>query len=89
MEEILKEIKMNREDIKKKVKSVILSQFGIPREEVEEKHNFISDLKGDSLDTVEIVMEIENEFDIKISDDDAYTITTVKKLIDYLEKKLV
>jgi len=80
--------KMNRKEIKEKVMEIIVSQLNVSDDEVTESASFIDDLGADSLDTVELVMQFEEEFDIEIPDEDAEKLTTVGKAIDYLEEKL-
>ena len=72
-------------DIESKVKEIIVEQLGVAEEEVTSAASFIEDLGADSLDTVELVMALEEEFDIEISDDDAEKIATVKHAYDYIK----
>ncbi len=74
--------------LNEKVKEIIVEQLGVDVNEVSEEASFIDDLGADSLDTVELVMAFEEEFDIEIPDEDAEKLTTVKQAVDYLEKKL-
>ena len=76
------------ENIKAKVKEIIASQLGVTEEEITNQAAFIEDLGADSLDTVELIMQFEEEFDIEIPDEEAENLTTVGKAIEYLEKKL-
>ena len=69
-----------------KVKSIIVEQLGVDEEEVTPDASFVDDLGADSLDTVELVMELEEEFDINIPDDAAEKIQTVGQAIEYIEK---
>lgn len=62
--------------------------MGVEESKVTENANFINDLGADSLDTVELAMKFEEEFDIKIPDEDSQKITTVKEAVDYIEQKL-
>ena len=78
---------MNREEIKKKVETIVIETLVLDGE-VDESLNFIKDLNADSLDGVEMVMGIEDEFDISIPDDDADKFFTVRNVVDYLEKVL-
>ena len=71
-----------------KVKSIIVEQLGVDEEEVTPDASFVDDLGADSLDTVELVMEFEDEFDISIPDEDAEKIQTVGQAIDYVEAHL-
>jgi acyl carrier protein len=70
---------------KEKVKEIIASQLGVEIEEVTPEASFIDDLGADSLDTVELVMALEEEFGIEIPDEDAEKITTVNDAISYIE----
>ena len=74
--------------LEEKVKDIIVDKLGIDAEKVKPESHFIDDLGADSLDTVELVMAFEEEFDVEIPDDDAQEITTVKNAVDYLGKKL-
>ncbi|MFK7905640.1 MAG: acyl carrier protein [Chitinophagales bacterium] len=71
-------------DIQSKVTGIIVEKLGVESKEVTSEANFISDLGADSLDTVELIMEFEKEFNISISDDDAEKITNVQEAVDYL-----
>lgn len=70
-----------------KVKSIIAEQLGVKIEEVTPQASFIDDLGADSLDTVELVMALEEEFGIEIPDEDAEKMTTVTDAIKYIEEK--
>jgi acyl carrier protein len=72
-------------NIEERVKKVIVDQLGVKEEEVVPEAAFIEDLGADSLDTVELVMALEEEFGTEIPDEDAEKITTVKAAIDYIE----
>ena len=71
-----------------KVKEIIVEQLSVDPDEVTDNASFIEDLGADSLDTVELVMAFEEEFDIEIPDEDAEKLTDVGKAIEYLKKKL-
>ena len=73
--------------VQAKVKGIIAEQLGVDEKEVTESASFIDDLGADSLDTVELVMAFEEEFDIEISDEDAEEITTVADAIRYITEK--
>lgn len=72
-----------------KVKSIIAEQLGVKVEEVTPQASFIDDLGADSLDTVELVMALEEEFGIEIPDEDAEKMSTVGDAIKYIEEKAV
>jgi len=73
-------------DIATKVTKIIVDKLGVEESEVTKDANFTVDLDADSLDTVELIMEFEKEFDISIPDEEAEKIQTVGNAIDYLEK---
>jgi acyl carrier protein len=73
-------------DIEQKVKDIIVEQLGVKREQVTEDASFIDDLGADSLDTVELVMALEEEFNIEIPDEEAEKIQTVGEAIEYINK---
>ena len=73
-------------EISSKVKAIIVDKLVIDESEVTNDSNFMSDLGADSLDTVELIMEFEKEFDLQIPDDDAEKITTVGEAIKYIEE---
>lgn len=73
--------------VQEKVKSIIAEQLGVKPEEVVPEASFIDDLGADSLDTVELVMALEEEFGIEIPDEDAEKITTVGDAVKYIESK--
>jgi acyl carrier protein len=73
--------------VQDKVKSIIAEQLGVKPEEVTTEASFVDDLGADSLDTVELVMALEEEFGIEIPDEDAEKITTVGDAIKYIEEK--
>ncbi|KLN47411.1 acyl carrier protein [Providencia rettgeri] len=71
--------------IEERVKKIIVEQLGVKEEEVVRAASFVDDLGADSLDTVELVMALEEEFDCEICDEEAEKITTVQAAIDYVE----
>ena len=74
-------------DVAEKVKSIVAEQLGVKTEEVKDEAKFIDDLGADSLDTVELVMALEEEFGAEIPDEDAEKLTTVGEAIKYIEDK--
>ena len=68
-----------------KVKDIIIDKLGVEEEKISADASFVDDLGADSLDTVELIMQLEEEFGIEIPDDDAEKITTVQAAIDYLD----
>ena len=78
---------MEYEEIVKKVKAIIVDKLGVEESEVTETANFTNDLGADSLDTVELIMEFEKEFDVKIPDEASEKISTVQDAIDFIEKQ--
>ena len=73
-------------EIAQKVKQIIIEKLGVEESEVTPEASFTNDLGADSLDTVELIMEFEKEFNIAIPDDQAEKISTVGQAIDYIEK---
>ncbi|MCH2479128.1 MAG: acyl carrier protein [Gammaproteobacteria bacterium] len=72
--------------VDERVKGIVAEQLGIGVDEINNESSFIDDLGADSLDTVELVMALEEEFDIEISDEEAENISTVQTAIDYINK---
>ncbi|MBB6055403.1 MAG: acyl carrier protein [Gammaproteobacteria bacterium] len=70
--------------IEERVKKIIIEQLGVKEEDVKSAASFVDDLGADSLDTVELVMALEEEFDTEIPDEEAEKITTVQAAIDYI-----
>ena len=70
--------------VDERVKKLICEQLGVKEEEVKDEASFVDDLGADSLDTVELVMALEEEFEIEIPDEEAENITTVKEATDYI-----
>ncbi len=75
------------EDLKDKIKAIIADKLGVDESEIDADSSFTNDLGADSLDTVELIMEFEKEFEVTIPDEDAEQIVTVGDAIDYLQKK--
>ncbi len=69
------------------IKEVVVEQLSVSADEVKEDSKFVEDLGADSLDVVELVMALEEKFDIEIPDDEAEKIQTVKDVLDYVEAK--
>ena len=74
--------------VEEKVKKIICEQLNVPEEDVVTKASFVDDLGADSLDQVELIMAMEEEFDISIPDEDAEKIGTVQDAVDYIKKAI-
>ena len=72
--------------IEERVKKIIVEQLGAKEEDVTNEASFVDDLGADSLDTVELILNLEEEFDIEIPDDQADKITTVQQVIDFINE---
>ncbi|MCP4283037.1 MAG: acyl carrier protein [Gammaproteobacteria bacterium] len=72
--------------IEERVKKIVIEQLGVTEDEVTIEASFVDDLGADSLDTVELVMALEEEFETEIPDEDAEKITTVQQAVDYIKK---
>ncbi|AVQ30238.1 MULTISPECIES: acyl carrier protein [Fusobacterium] len=70
-----------------KIREIVVEQLGVDAEQVTPEANFVEDLGADSLDTVELIMAFEEEFDVEIPDTDAEKIKTVQDVMDYIESK--
>ena len=73
--------------VEQQVKAIVAEQLGVKQEQVTNDASFVDDLGADSLDTVELVMALEEEFEIEIPDEDAEKITTVHQAIDYINER--
>jgi acyl carrier protein len=73
--------------VEQQVKAIVAEQLGVKAEQVTSAASFVDDLGADSLDTVELVMALEEEFEIEIPDEDAEKITTVQQAIDYINER--
>ncbi|MCW3481399.1 acyl carrier protein [Neisseriaceae bacterium JH1-16] len=76
------------ENIEQRVKKIVAEQLGVNEAEVKNESSFVDDLGADSLDTVELVMALEEEFECEIPDEDAEKITSVQQAIDYVSGHL-
>ena len=74
-------------NVEDRVKRIVVQQLGVKEEEVKVSSSFVDDLGADSLDTVELVMALEEEFDIEIQDEDAEKIMTLQDAVNYIESK--
>jgi len=79
---------MSNNSIEERVKKIIIEQLGVKPEQVTNDASFVEDLGADSLDTVELVMALEEEFECEIPDEEAEKITTVQQAIDYIKAHL-
>ena len=79
---------MDEAQIKEKVISIVAEQMGVDKGEIKLETSFVNDLNADSLDTVELVMEFEDEFETSIPDDEAEKIQTVGQAIDFIKKHI-
>lgn len=79
---------MTDTDVAQRVKAIIEEQLMVDGEEITEEASFVDDLGADSLDTVEMIMEIEDEFGIEIPDEDAEKMSTVGAAIEYVKQKM-
>ena len=75
-----------REEIEEKVKDIVSEQMGVDKSEISSETSFVNDLNADSLDTVELVMELEDEFDMSIPDEEAEKLQTIGTAVEFIEK---
>jgi acyl carrier protein len=75
-------------DVEAKVKKIVSEQMGVAIEEISRETSFVNDLNADSLDTVELVMELEDEFELSIPDEEAEKIQTVGQAIEHIEQHI-
>jgi acyl carrier protein len=76
------------ENIEQRVKKIVAEQLGVSEADIKNESSFVDDLGADSLDTVELVMALEEEFECEIPDEEAEKITTVQQAIDYVNSNL-
>mgnify|MGYP003336764549 FL=1 len=76
---------MQMENVEQRVKKIVAEQLGVNEADVKAESSFVNDLGADSLDTVELVMALEEEFECEIPDEDAEKITTVQQAVDYVK----
>ncbi|MEM8737524.1 MAG: acyl carrier protein [Planctomycetota bacterium] len=79
---------MEKAEIKEKVVAIVAEQMGVEKSEISESTNFVNDLNADSLDTVELVMEFEDEFETSIPDEEAEKIQTVGQAIEFIKENI-
>ena len=80
---------MSSEEIFDKVKSIIVEQLGVVEGDINLDSSFVDDLGADSLDVVELIMALEEEFDIEIPDEDAEKVVTVQDVVDYIKEHVI
>ena len=76
---------LSKDDIASKVKEITSEQLGVDESQITPEAKFVDDLGADSLDTVELVMALEEEFDLEISDEEAEKLTSVNRVVSYIE----
>lgn len=79
---------VNTSEIESRVKKIVVEQLGVKEDEVTADASFVDDLGADSLDTVELVMALEEEFETEIPDDDAEKIVTIKDAVNYVVNRM-
>ncbi len=75
-------------NVEDRVQKIVVEQLGVKEDEVKNDSSFVDDLGADSLDTVELVMALEEEFELEIPDEEAEKITTIQQAIDYIDANL-
>jgi len=80
---------MNKDEILKKVKEITSEQLGVDNSQITAEAKFVDDLGADSLDTVELMMALEEEFNLEIPDEEAEKLITVEKVVDYIDAHLM
>jgi acyl carrier protein len=78
-----------KQSVFERVREIVVDRLGVDEEQVTAEAKFVEDLGADSLDTVEFVMALEEEFDVEIPDEDAEKIVSVQEAVDYITKKMV
>jgi acyl carrier protein len=79
---------MSKDEILAKVRDILVEQLGVDADDVKLEASFQDDLDADSLDLVELIMELEDQFGVKISDEEAQTITTVGAAVDFIADRI-
>lgn len=79
---------MKMEEVQSKLKDIVMDRLNAEEDQIKPEASFVEDLGADSLDIVELIMGIEEEFDIEIPDEDAEKLTTVGEAMEYVKKKL-
>jgi acyl carrier protein len=79
---------MSKDEILAKVRDILVDQLGVDADDVKVEASFQDDLNADSLDLVELIMELEDQFNVKISDEEAQTITTVGAAVDFIAERV-
>jgi acyl carrier protein len=83
-----KEPQMSKDEILAKVRDILVDQLGVDADDVKLEASFQDDLNADSLDLVELIMELEDQFNVKISDEEAQTLTTVGDAVDFIAERV-
>jgi len=79
---------MSKDEILAKVRDILVDQLGVDADDVKLEASFQDDLNADSLDLVELIMELEDQFNVKISDEEAQTLTTVGDAVDFIAERV-